>query len=52
MTDRTDAPVTVIGLGPMGQAMARALMDGGHPVTYGRSVQVVAFCERSGRWRS
>jgi 3-hydroxyisobutyrate dehydrogenase-like beta-hydroxyacid dehydrogenase len=33
MTDRTDAPVTVIGLGPMGRAMARALMDGGHPVT-------------------
>jgi 3-hydroxyisobutyrate dehydrogenase-like beta-hydroxyacid dehydrogenase len=26
-------PVTVIGLGPMGQAMARALLDGGHPVT-------------------
>lgn len=26
-------PVTVIGLGPMGQAMARALMAGGHPVT-------------------
>jgi 3-hydroxyisobutyrate dehydrogenase-like beta-hydroxyacid dehydrogenase len=27
------APVTVIGLGPMGQAMARALLDGGHAVT-------------------
>ncbi|MDN5725318.1 MAG: NAD(P)-binding domain-containing protein [Propionibacteriales bacterium] len=26
-------PVTVIGLGPMGQAMARALHAGGHPVT-------------------
>jgi 3-hydroxyisobutyrate dehydrogenase-like beta-hydroxyacid dehydrogenase len=26
-------PVTVIGLGPMGQAMTRALMAGGHPVT-------------------
>lgn len=25
--------VTVIGLGPMGQAMARVLMAGGHPVT-------------------
>lgn len=27
------APVTVIGLGPMGQAMARTLMAYGHPVT-------------------
>lgn len=26
-------PVTVIGLGPMGQAMAGALLRGGHPVT-------------------
>lgn len=26
-------PVTVIGLGPMGQAMTRLLMKGGHPVT-------------------
>lgn len=26
-------PITVIGLGPMGQAMARTLMRGGHPVT-------------------
>ncbi|MFE7380237.1 NAD(P)-dependent oxidoreductase [Streptomyces zhihengii] len=26
-------PVTVIGLGPMGQAMVRTLLDGGHPVT-------------------
>ncbi|WP_433251531.1 NAD(P)-dependent oxidoreductase [Streptosporangium sp. CA-135522] len=26
-------PVTVIGLGPMGQAMAGAFLDGGHPVT-------------------
>jgi 3-hydroxyisobutyrate dehydrogenase-like beta-hydroxyacid dehydrogenase len=26
-------PVTVIGLGPMGRAMARALMEAGHPVT-------------------
>ncbi|MEV0703620.1 NAD(P)-binding domain-containing protein [Saccharopolyspora sp. NPDC050389] len=25
--------VTLIGLGPMGQAMVRALLDGGHPVT-------------------
>jgi 3-hydroxyisobutyrate dehydrogenase-like beta-hydroxyacid dehydrogenase len=32
MSDRSRPPVTVIGLGPMGQAMARALMDGGHPV--------------------
>jgi 3-hydroxyisobutyrate dehydrogenase-like beta-hydroxyacid dehydrogenase len=29
----TSAPVTVIGLGPMGRAMARALMEAGHPVT-------------------
>jgi len=27
------APVTVIGLGPMGQAMVRRLLTGGHPVT-------------------
>ncbi|GAA4474919.1 NAD(P)-binding domain-containing protein [Phytohabitans houttuyneae] len=27
------APVTVIGLGPMGRAMAAALMRAGHPVT-------------------
>jgi 3-hydroxyisobutyrate dehydrogenase-like beta-hydroxyacid dehydrogenase len=27
------APVTLIGLGPMGQAMVRALLAGGHPVT-------------------
>jgi 3-hydroxyisobutyrate dehydrogenase-like beta-hydroxyacid dehydrogenase len=26
-------PVTIIGLGPMGQAMARTLMAAGHPVT-------------------
>lgn len=26
-------PVTVIGLGPMGQAMTRTLLAGGHPVT-------------------
>lgn len=29
----TKAAVCVIGLGPMGQAMVRALMAGGHPVT-------------------
>lgn len=27
------APVTVIGLGPMGQAMARTFLDRGHPTT-------------------
>ncbi|MFE5339348.1 NAD(P)-dependent oxidoreductase [Isoptericola sp. NPDC056578] len=27
------APVTVIGLGPMGQAMVRSLLTAGHPVT-------------------
>lgn len=27
------APVTVLGLGPMGQAMARSLIAAGHPVT-------------------
>lgn len=31
MTNPT--PVTVIGLGPMGQAMTRRLLDAGHPVT-------------------
>ncbi|MFD7500297.1 NAD(P)-dependent oxidoreductase [Streptomyces sp. NPDC059850] len=30
---RQDSPVTVIGLGPMGQAMARTLLTAGHPVT-------------------
>ncbi|MHC0430873.1 NAD(P)-dependent oxidoreductase [Streptomyces sp. O3] len=29
----TRASVTVLGLGPMGQAMARALLKAGHPVT-------------------
>jgi 3-hydroxyisobutyrate dehydrogenase-like beta-hydroxyacid dehydrogenase len=29
----TPAPVTVIGLGPMGQAMTRRLLAAGHPVT-------------------
>jgi 3-hydroxyisobutyrate dehydrogenase-like beta-hydroxyacid dehydrogenase len=33
MSASTHAPVTVIGLGPMGRAMARALMEAGHPVT-------------------
>ncbi len=37
MSDTTPArdthPVTVIGLGPMGQAMTRVLLAGGHPVT-------------------
>ena len=33
MTTDPRPPVTVIGLGPMGQAMARALQAGGHPVT-------------------
>ena len=29
----TRSPVTVLGLGPMGQAMARSLLRAGHPVT-------------------
>lgn len=33
MNDRQHTPVTVIGLGPMGRAMARTLMAAGHPVT-------------------
>nr|WP_197319790.1 NAD(P)-binding domain-containing protein [Saccharomonospora sp. NB11] len=33
MTDTDREPVTVIGLGPMGRAMAVALLDAGHPVT-------------------
>lgn len=32
-TETHAQPVTMIGLGPMGQAMARALLAGGHPVT-------------------
>ncbi|MFI1941840.1 NAD(P)-dependent oxidoreductase [Streptomyces purpureus] len=32
-TQTTRRPVTVIGLGPMGQAMAGAFLDRGHPVT-------------------
>lgn len=31
--DVAPEPVTMIGLGPMGQAMARTLLAGGHPVT-------------------
>ncbi|WP_024874510.1 NAD(P)-dependent oxidoreductase [Saccharomonospora piscinae] len=33
MTDETRAPVTVIGLGLMGQALAAALLRAGHPTT-------------------
>ncbi|WP_338496593.1 NAD(P)-binding domain-containing protein [Streptomyces sp. SJL17-4] len=33
MTDRTAAPVTVIGLGLMGQALAGAFLRAGHPTT-------------------
>lgn len=33
LTTRNGTPVTVIGLGPMGQAMTRALLAAGHPVT-------------------
>lgn len=41
------APVTVLGLGPMGQAMVRTLLAAGHPVTVwnrtpGRASEVVA----------
>ncbi|WP_282703647.1 NAD(P)-binding domain-containing protein [Streptomyces sp. CC219B] len=32
-TTRRDSSVTVIGLGPMGQAMTRTLLTAGHPVT-------------------
>nr|BFD88307.1 NAD(P)-binding domain-containing protein [Streptomyces sp. Xyl84] len=32
-TTRQDSTVTVIGLGPMGQAMTRTLLTAGHPVT-------------------
>ncbi|MFC8226530.1 NAD(P)-dependent oxidoreductase [Streptomyces sp. NPDC057287] len=32
-TSGRTSPVTVIGLGPMGQAMARTLLTAGHPVT-------------------
>ncbi|MFF7654839.1 NAD(P)-dependent oxidoreductase [Streptomyces sp. NPDC007983] len=30
---RQDSPVTVLGLGPMGQAMTRTFLTAGHPVT-------------------
>ncbi|MEV4001159.1 NAD(P)-binding domain-containing protein [Actinomadura sp. NPDC049753] len=33
MDDNSDIPVTVIGLGLMGQALARAFLKAGHPVT-------------------
>ncbi|MFI7274394.1 NAD(P)-dependent oxidoreductase [Streptomyces sp. NPDC049879] len=33
MSTPAPAPVTVIGLGPMGRAMAAAFLDRGHPVT-------------------
>lgn len=33
MNTPADAPVTVIGLGLMGQALARAFLDAGHPTT-------------------
>ncbi|MER7670848.1 NAD(P)-binding domain-containing protein [Kitasatospora sp. NPDC096128] len=32
-TNRQNSAVTVIGLGPMGRAMTRTLLDAGHPVT-------------------
>ncbi|MEV0837921.1 NAD(P)-binding domain-containing protein [Actinocatenispora sera] len=33
MTDTTTAPVTVLGLGPMGSALATAFLAAGHPTT-------------------
>ncbi|MEU8682324.1 NAD(P)-binding domain-containing protein [Streptomyces sp. NPDC048611] len=47
LTTRHHSAVTVIGLGPMGQAMTRALLSAGHPVTVwnrtaGRADGVVA----------
>lgn len=33
MNNKTDAPVTVIGLGLMGQALVRAFLKAGHPTT-------------------
>ncbi|MFJ5230792.1 NAD(P)-dependent oxidoreductase [Kitasatospora sp. NPDC088391] len=46
-TTAQDSPVTVIGLGPMGRAMARVLLAAGHPVTVwnrtpGRADELVA----------
>ncbi|MES5820684.1 NAD(P)-binding domain-containing protein [Streptomyces sp. RG80] len=46
-TTQQNSPVTVIGLGPMGQAMTRTLLTAGHPVTVwnrtaGRAAGVVA----------
>ncbi|MEU8962260.1 NAD(P)-binding domain-containing protein [Streptomyces sp. NPDC048491] len=47
LTTGANRPVTVIGLGPMGQAMTRTLLGAGHPVTVwnrtaGRAADVVA----------
>ncbi|GAB3439176.1 NAD(P)-dependent oxidoreductase [Actinophytocola sediminis] len=47
MNDSKNPTITVIGLGPMGQAMTRALLTAGHPVTVwnrtaGRADGVVA----------
>ncbi|WP_409492548.1 NAD(P)-dependent oxidoreductase [Amycolatopsis sp. cmx-11-12] len=33
MTDNTNTPITVLGLGLMGQALARAFLKAGHPTT-------------------
>jgi 3-hydroxyisobutyrate dehydrogenase-like beta-hydroxyacid dehydrogenase len=33
VTERSNAPVTVIGLGPMGRALAGAFVQAGHPTT-------------------
>ncbi|GGS61462.1 6-phosphogluconate dehydrogenase [Planobispora rosea] len=33
MTDSDRSPVTILGLGPMGQALAGAFLRGGHPTT-------------------
>ncbi|MDS1272420.1 NAD(P)-binding domain-containing protein [Lipingzhangella sp. LS1_29] len=46
MTEARPIPVTVLGLGAMGRALATALLDGGHPTTVwnrtpGRDTQLV-----------
>ncbi|MFB9640637.1 NAD(P)-binding domain-containing protein, partial [Streptomyces spiralis] len=33
MTDGDRSPVTVLGLGPMGRALATAFLESGHPTT-------------------
>ncbi|AKS31189.1 NAD(P)-dependent oxidoreductase [Mycolicibacterium goodii] len=52
MTTTTPTPVTVLGLGPMGQALAGALLDAGYPVTVWNRTEAKAQAlrDRGARW--